>query len=140
MVVFFQQLGGYVGKPPCLFSTDDSRLTPARAIAIPIGNTLLVNGLLEQIPRRTESVSAQQVIQAGATNLRTLTNNDRVLRAVQIGYADAVVAALYLAVAAACVSLPFAACMEWKSVKPKAVIQEEDTEKVKTDRVKRDGS
>ncbi|KAL8921809.1 MAG: hypothetical protein Q9208_005566 [Pyrenodesmia sp. 3 TL-2023] len=120
MVVFFQQLGG--------------------AIAIPIGNTLLVNGLLEQIPRRTDSVSAQQVIQAGATNLRTLTNNDRVLRAVQIGYADAVVTTLYLAVAAACVSLPFAACMEWKSVKPKAVIQEEDTEKVGTDRVKRDGS
>ncbi|KAL8827933.1 MAG: hypothetical protein Q9170_006815 [Blastenia crenularia] len=98
MVSFFQQLGG--------------------AIAIPIGNTLLVNGLLREIPRRTDAVSAQAVIRAGATNLRQLTNGDAVtLRAVQSGYAKAVVATLYLALAAACVALPFAAGMEWRSVR-----------------------
>ena len=37
----------------------------------------------------------------------------------------AVASTVYLAVAAACVSLPFAMSMEWKSVKPNAVSEED---------------
>ncbi len=58
-------------------------------------------------------------------NLRTLTNDAAVLRGIQAAYAKAVASTVYLAVAAACVSLPFAMFMEWKSVKPKAVPEEE---------------
>ena len=96
-----------------------------RAIAIPIGETILVNALLKEVPRRTNAISAQDVITAGAKNLRTLTNDAAVLCAIQAAYAKAAASTVYLAVAAACVSLPFAMFMEWKSVKPKAVPEEE---------------
>ncbi|KAL8725327.1 MAG: hypothetical protein Q9166_007433 [cf. Caloplaca sp. 2 TL-2023] len=100
------------------------------AIAIPIGNAILVNGLLKQIPRHTESISAHSVIKAGSTNLRTLTKDAGVLRSLQTGYAEAVVATIYLALAAACASFPFAAFMEWKSVKPDTGTHEKDKEDV----------
>ena len=85
-----------------------------------------MNGLLKEIPLHTNSVSAEAVIRAGATNLRQLTSDDSALRAVQDGYAQAVVATLYLALAAACVSLPFAVSMEWKSVRQDTKKQVED--------------
>ncbi|KAI4184805.1 MAG: hypothetical protein L6R41_004504, partial [Letrouitia leprolyta] len=40
-----------------------------------------------------------------------------VLRAVQAGYAEAIVKALFLALAAVCISAPFAVGMEWRSVR-----------------------
>ena len=104
----------------------------ARAIAIPIGETILINALLREVPRRTNVVSAQDVIAAGATNLHTLTNDDVVLCAIQAAYAKAVTSTLYLAVTAACVCLPFAIFMEWKSVKPRSAPEEEDNEAVLT--------
>ncbi|KAI4234822.1 MAG: hypothetical protein LQ349_003549 [Xanthoria aureola] len=103
-----------------------------RAIAIPIGNAILVNGLLKQIPRHTQSVSAQDVIRAGSTNLRTLTSDMSTLLSLQTGYAEAVVATIYLALAAGCASFPFAVFMEWRSVKPGAGPHEKDKKDVET--------
>ena len=101
-------------------------LTDRRAIAIPIGETILVNGLLKEVPRHTHAVAAKQVIAAGATKLRALTEDPHILRAIQTAFADAVVATLYLALAAACASLPFAVLMEWKSVKVEHTAKEEN--------------
>lgn len=91
---------------------------------VPIGNTPFVRKLLKQLPRHTDSVSAQDVIKAGATRLQTLTHEGIVLRAIQTGYGEAVVATLYLRLAVSCASLPFAAYRERKSVKPDAMTQE----------------
>lgn len=88
-----------------------------------------MNGLLQEIPLRTNSVSAQAVIQAGATNLRQLTSDDSTLRAVQ-GHTQAIVNTLYLALAAACVSLPFAVSMEWKSVRQDTKKRAEDKDEL----------
>ena len=73
-------------------------------------------------------MSAQAAISAGATNLRTLTHNATVVYALQAAYAKAVTNTVYLAVAAACLCLPFAVFMEWKSVKPSEVSKEEGNE------------
>lgn len=116
------------GEIPCFVG----RLTSFRAIAIPIGNAILVNGLLKQIPRHTQSVSAQDVIRAGSTNLRTLTSDMSTLLSLQTGYAEAVVATIYLALAAGCASFPFAVFMEWRSVKPGAGPHEKDKKDVET--------
>jgi hypothetical protein len=68
------------------------------------------------------------VINAGATNLRVLTQDPGVLHAIQVSYSKAVTNTLYLATAAVALALPFAAGMQWKNVKRVSAQRKEDEE------------
>lgn len=88
-----------------------------------MGNTILVNGLLREVPRSTEGISPQAVIRAGPTNFQRLTTDPTVLRALEYSYSQAIQGILYFALAAIAMSLLFAIGMEWKNLKTS--IQEE---------------
>lgn len=68
------------------------------------------------------------VINAGATNLRSLTQDPCVLHAIQVSYSKAVTNTLYLATAAITLALSFAAEMQWKNVKRVSGQRKEDEE------------
>lgn len=112
-MMFFSQLGGYV------FTNRQQRLNTEqnRAIAVPAGGAIVLNSLSRHISKATGEISAQAVIQAGATNLATLTNDPRTLRLLRTSYSQAVTDTMYLSLAAAAIALPFASAMEWKNVK-----------------------
>ena len=76
-----------------------------------------MNSLIREIPRNTHEVSAPEALKAGATHLKTVTTDPKVLRALEVSYSNAVRNTLYLAVASIAIALPFASGMEWKNVK-----------------------
>lgn len=82
-----------------------------------MGNTVLVNGLLREVPRATDRVSPQAVIKAGPTNFQRLTVDPTVLRALKYSYSKAIQNILYFSLATIAVSVPFAIGMEWKNLK-----------------------
>ncbi len=116
ILLLFQQLGGWV---MILFPsplTGDIK-QDYRAIAIPIGNTILVASLLTEVPENTRTISPEEVINAGAGNLKTKAANPTVLHALQLSYSTAVANTLYLALATVCLALIFACGMEWRNIK-----------------------
>ena len=88
-----------------------------RALTLPIGQTILVNTLSSEVSRHHLEISPQSVIHAGATNLKSLTTDGTVLLALQACYSQAVTNVLYFALAAIALGMPFAICMEWKTLK-----------------------
>lgn len=68
------------------------------------------------------------VINAGATNLQSLTQDPGVLHSIQVSYSKAVTNTLYLATAAITLALPLAAEMQWKNVKRVSAQRKEDEE------------
>ena len=88
-----------------------------RAVTLPIGQTILVNTLSSEVSRHHLEIPPQSVIHAGATNLKSLTTDDTVLRALQACYSQAVTNVLYFALAAIALGMPFAITMEWKTLK-----------------------
>lgn len=87
------------------------------ALAIPIGQTLLINGLIAEVPKFAPNISAQEVIQAGATNLGSITTQPANLRAIKEAYGKAIVRTLIFALVAISIALPFAFGMERKNIK-----------------------
>lgn len=114
IIVFFSQLGGYSHCPRhsiyCLANS-------ASAITIPVGQTILVNSLASDVSKHVPGISPQLVVHAGATNLKSLTTDKMILRAIQAAYSQAVTNVLYFSLAALTVAMPFALCMEWKNLK-----------------------
>ena len=88
-----------------------------RALTLPIGQTILVNTLSSEVSRHHLDISPQNVIHAGATNLKSLTTDGAVLLALQACYSQAVTNVLYFALAAIALGMPFAIFMEWKTLK-----------------------
>ena len=88
-----------------------------RAIAIPIGETVLVNTLSSKVRKHTPGIPAELVVHAGATNLKSLTTDSSTLRSLQASHSQAVTNVLYFATAVLAMALPFAVFMEWKAVK-----------------------
>lgn len=105
-----------------------------RAIAIPIGETIFVNSLLTQVPKNTQAVSPQAVVDAGATNLNKISASPTVLYALQLSYSTAVTNTLYLAIASVALALFFACGMEWKNIKHVAA----EREKLASEQVRQD--
>ncbi|KAL9122049.1 MAG: hypothetical protein Q9187_001396 [Circinaria calcarea] len=93
------------------------------AVAIPVGNALLLGGLTTEIPRQTKAVSPEKVIDAGTGALTVLAQNPEVLRALRLSYLVAVKYSLYLAVASVAIAVPLAVGLEWKTLK--TAIQEQ---------------
>lgn len=78
-----------------------------------MGNTVLVNGLLREVPRSAEGISPQAVIKAGPTNFQILSTDPTVVRALKYSYSKAIQGILYFALAAIAMCLLFAIGMEW---------------------------
>ncbi|KAL8798109.1 MAG: hypothetical protein Q9182_006936 [Xanthomendoza sp. 2 TL-2023] len=96
------------------------------AIGVSVGQMTSLNGLLHEIPQRVTSLSAHDIVVAGAINLRKLSTNPGIVRQLKIVYAKAVVNTLWLPVAAASAAAICACGMEWNRVKPKANPQSSD--------------
>ena len=75
-----------------------------------------------------KAISPQVVINAGPTNLRTLTQDPNVLYVLQLAYLQAVKNSLYLALAAVSIALFFGVSMEWRrmEVGVKSISHEDD--------------
>ena len=91
-----------------------------RSAAIAIGQSLLINGLLREIPRLTDAIDPRIVVHAGPLNLKALAKSPAVLHALRSAYSLAVRDTIYFSLAAVCVTIPFAFGMQWLNVKKAA--------------------
>lgn len=87
------------------------------AIAVSIGQNLLLNSLKTSVPAHTSAVNVQQVIDAGAGGLKTIASNAAVLEHLRAAYAEALKGTFVLALIGTCLALPFAAGMQWLNIK-----------------------
>jgi hypothetical protein len=87
------------------------------AIAVAIGQNLLLNNLKTSIPAHTSEVSVQQVLDAGAGGLRSTAPDIATLQDLREAYADALGGTFVLASVVTCLALPFAAGMQWLNIK-----------------------
>lgn len=94
------------------------------AIAIPVGNALFLKGLITEIPRQTQDIAPQSVVDAGPTKLTIIARNPVLLQALRLSYLKGVKYSLYLAVASVAVAVPFAVAMKWRTLGP--ATQEEE--------------
>ncbi|MCJ1427089.1 hypothetical protein MMC29_004992 [Sticta canariensis] len=86
------------------------------AIAIPLGNTILIDGLRREVSALMGNISPQSVVKVGPTNLKALTNDTTTLHSLRLSYSKAVTNTLYYALGAIAITLPFAMGMEWKNL------------------------
>lgn len=94
-------------------------------MAIPISNAILIHKLTQEIPYSdAKAVGTQAVIRA-SVNLKALTNEPIVLRALRYCYADGIRVTMIFSLVAVVVSLPFAICTEWRRVKTTSKDQSE---------------
>jgi hypothetical protein len=87
------------------------------AIAVAIGQNLLLNHLKTSIPAHTSKVSVQQVLDAGAGGLKIVAPDIATLQDLREAYADALRGPFVLALVATCIALPFAAGMQWLNIR-----------------------
>jgi hypothetical protein len=98
------------------------------AIAVSMGQNLLLNKLKTTIPAHTSAVSVQTVIDAGAGGLKAIAPTLAVLQELREAYADALGGTFVLALVGTCLALPFAVGMQWLSIKK---VAEERRERAK---------
>lgn len=87
------------------------------SIAISIGENLLVNGLLTEVPRFTLAVSPQAVISAGPLNLPALATTPRVLQSLREAYVEVLLNLMMFSLVVVCMSVPVACGMKWLNLK-----------------------
>ena len=101
------------------------------AIAVSIGQNMLLNNLKTSILSHTSEISVKQVINAGAGGLKTIAPNMAVLQDLREAYAEALRGTFVLALVGTCLALPFAAGMQWLNIKR---VAEYRREKVKEEK------
>ncbi|RYC61641.1 hypothetical protein CHU98_g4575 [Xylaria longipes] len=87
------------------------------ALAVAIGQNLLLTKLMTTVPRHTSAVAPQAVIAAGASGLDQLAPTLEVLSALRSAYAEALRDPLILALASALLAFPFSCAMERLNIK-----------------------
>lgn len=87
------------------------------ALAVSIGQNLLLTTLKTSIPAHTTEVSAQQVIDTGAGSLNSIAPNVVVLQSLRESYAAALKGTFVLPLVGMCLALPSAAGMQWLNIK-----------------------
>ncbi|MCJ1307349.1 hypothetical protein MMC25_000995 [Agyrium rufum] len=100
------------------------------AIAVSIGNTLLLNTLISEVSKYTSTITGQEVLAAGALNLPTLTSSPTVLLGLREAYAKAVSATTISATVAACISILMTFGMQWLNLKEVVRKREEEAKAV----------
>ena len=91
-------------------------------ISVAIGQNILDNKLISGLSK-ISGVNAQDIINAGATELRTMFDEQQ-LSEVLVVYNHAIVMVFYTAVGFACAAILGAVAMEWKSVKKNRIKDE----------------
>ncbi|KAG9249098.1 MFS multidrug transporter [Calycina marina] len=107
LVIFAQTLGG--------------------AIAIAIGQSIFRQELTKNIIKFAPDLDPIFVIGVGASHIQDLFDKKHV-PSIRQAYNDAITAAMFVAIAFACIAIVFACLVEWKSVKPPVKKTTEDTE------------
>ncbi|KAI1130117.1 MFS general substrate transporter [Nemania abortiva] len=109
------------------------------ALAVAIGQNLLLSKLMITVPRHTSAVTPQAVIAAGATGLEQLSPTPEILAALRSAYAEALRDPLIFALASALLAFPFSCAMERLNIKhiseerqKRQVGVEQDKEKMNT--------
>jgi hypothetical protein len=110
------------------------------AIAVSIGQNLLLNTLKISIPAHTTEVSTQQVIDAGAGGLKSIAPNVAVLQSLREAYAAAMRGSFVLALVGTCLALPFAVGMQWLNIKTVAEERRGNTREGAVNSIKAEGS
>lgn len=77
----------------------------------------MINSLIAEVPKSAPSILAQEVIQAGATNLGSLYTQPVILHTIKEAYDKANVRTLIFALVAISIALHSAFGMEHKSIK-----------------------
>lgn len=85
------------------------------AISVAVGQNILNSQLIKGLSK-LGNIDPQQVVNNGATQLRTLFNADQLVAVTQV-YNDAIIKVFYCATAFACLCSLGAVVMEWKSTK-----------------------
>ena len=76
-----------------------------------------MSGLYREVPRLTQAISPESVIDAGVANLTTFTSSSTILLALKKAYAIAISRVIIYALVMACAAIPCACCMQWLNVK-----------------------
>lgn len=92
-------------------------LTKSSAIAISIGENVLVNELVNNIPKYTDTISPQLVIDNGALGLDKLTDSPAEFLRLRQVYCKAISATMVYATVTICASLLPALGMRWLNLK-----------------------
>ncbi|KAA8569041.1 hypothetical protein EYC84_000714 [Monilinia fructicola] len=88
------------------------------SVSVSIAQSLFLSRLQTSVPAHTSAVSAEAVIKVGATGLQDLAGGSSILlSALREAYTVAIRDAMYYALAAASLSLPFACGMQWFNLK-----------------------
>ncbi|KAI9648687.1 hypothetical protein NHQ30_003326 [Ciborinia camelliae] len=96
------------------------------ALGAPIGSALLVGGLRHEIPKFTSKVSAEDVINAGATGLTSITRSPELIQKLRHAYTIAVSHVMVFLVIVICISVPTAFGMKWLNIKKISMQREAD--------------
>ena len=88
-----------------------------RAVAVAVGQSVLVNSLVREVPKHTSAVPPEAVIANGALNLQRLTDSSVAQRGLREAYAKAIQNLIIYSLVAVCIALPFALSMQWLNVK-----------------------
>lgn len=97
-----------------------------RTIALPIANSIFIDGLKSAVLKQNIAIPPQTVIKVGPTNLRALTQVPRLLLKLKLSYLEGVKNSLYLALAAIFSALVFGLFMEWKCMEVAAKSESRD--------------
>jgi len=92
-------------------------LTFARTIAIPIGNSILLNELRKYIPKYSHDIEVQAVVRAGPLAIDKLSSSLDTANGVRVAYSKAIQHILVFALTVVCVSIPAASGMKWLNIK-----------------------
>jgi hypothetical protein len=114
-VVMFSQTLSYFPSPPSLPSL---RLTGSGAIFLAISNSVLSNGLVDQISARIPSVDPAAIVGAGATGVRGIVSPD-LLPLVLEAYNTAVRHVFIMGIVVGALGFMVSFGFEWKSIKGK---------------------
>ena len=102
----------FVGNAIATFAT-----LAGGAIAISIGENLLISKLLAEVPKRTSTISAEEVVEAGALGLQRLSISSSVLYDLRQSYSVAIAATMIYATVAIAISILASFGMKWLNLK-----------------------
>lgn len=105
VATFFSQLGG--------------------TIAVPIGNTFILNALNKYIPVYADGLDAGTIVHAGPLAITQLTHSPDAIYGIRLAYSKGIYHVLIFALAVVCASIPAAAGMQWLNLKKVAEAREQ---------------
>lgn len=92
------------------------------------GETIFTNSLRNTIPIYAKGVNPGAIVDAGATKLRAIVTDPKILAGVLTAYSKSIDRVFYLAIGCSSVGFLFAWGMGWKDIRKKSKAQEQGKE------------